>query len=89
MQLQIEYNNCSLKDQLCYLCKQQFEIKEARVIVCNKHNEGCGEVCPRCIAKGFNWMEKRFQQLSNERNSFVTVEETRLDELVGVLEGIV
>lgn len=64
MQLQIEYNRCSLKDQSCYLCKQQFEMKEARVIVCSDRTEEYGEVCPHCIAKGFTWMENRFQQLS-------------------------
>lgn len=84
MQLQIEYNNCSFKEQICYLCKQQFEMKEARVIVCNKHGEGLGEVCPHCISKGFIWMEKRFQQLGNVRSLSVTVEGTKLDKLVGV-----
>lgn len=64
MQLQIEYNRCSQKDQSCYLCKQQFEIKEAKVIVCSDRGEGYGEACPDCIAKGFTWMENRFQQLS-------------------------
>lgn len=64
MQLQIECNRSSLKNQCCCLCKQQFELREARVIACNEQGEGYGEVCPDCIAKGYTWIKNRFQQLS-------------------------
>ena len=84
MQLQIEYNRCSQLDSCCYLCKQQFEMKEARVIVCDDRAEGYGEVCPDCIAKGFTWMENRFQQLSYHSNLSARVGVTGLNELVEV-----
>ena len=84
MQLQIEYNRCSQLDSCCYLCKQQFEMKEARVIVCCDRAEGYGEVCPDCIAKGFTWMENRFQKLSYYSNLSAGVGVTGLNELVEV-----
>ena len=72
MQLQIEFNSLSLERQQCCICKQQFEMKEARVIVCSEKNEGYGEVCSHCIGKGFTWIENQFQNLSYQRNLSVS-----------------
>lgn len=90
MQLQIEYNGYSLENQSCYLCKQQFKTRQARVIACNEQGEGYGEVCPHCIAKGFTWIENRFQRLvepSKKPQNFICNSwGKRLDELVGATD---
>ena len=65
MQLQIECNNTSLSDQPCLLCNQEFELQEARVIVCNEGGANCGDLCPECISKGPDWIWQRLIQTSN------------------------
>ncbi|MBD1863893.1 MULTISPECIES: hypothetical protein [Trichocoleus] len=65
MQLQIECNNTSLTDQACLLCNQEFELQEARVIVCNEGGKNCGDLCPGCISKGPEWIWHRLLQTSN------------------------
>jgi len=65
MQLQIECRSSSLKGSTCYTCDQSFEVKEARVIVCDDQGVGCGEVCSECIRRGFGWINDRFSQLQS------------------------
>jgi predicted amidophosphoribosyltransferase len=64
MQLQIECRSSSLNRSVCCLCDQSFEVKEARVIVCDEQGTSCGEVCCECIHKGFGWLNDRFSQLN-------------------------
>jgi predicted amidophosphoribosyltransferase len=55
MQLQIECN--SLKHiQTCLVCQNQFQMSEARLIVCNDRGEPYGDVCPHCITRGGQWI---------------------------------
>ena len=63
MQFQIECN--PLKDyQTCLTCNDQFEMKQARVIVCDEKGDSYGDICPQCIAMGFNWIGRQIQELS-------------------------
>jgi hypothetical protein len=63
MKFQIECN--SLKNnQICLTCNEQFQMREARVIVCNDRGDSYGDVCPECIAMGYNWIGSKLQQLS-------------------------
>ncbi len=52
MQLQIECSRSSLAQQVCMLCCQRFDLKEARVIVCNNLGKAHGDICYQCIAMG-------------------------------------
>jgi predicted amidophosphoribosyltransferase len=56
MQLQVECNRSSIAQRSCLVCRQQFELAEARVIVCDDKGDNCGDVCPECIAMGPNWI---------------------------------
>ena len=67
MQLQIECNNLSTKQQFCWLCNHSFESGEARVIVCDNRGANYGEICPQCLSMGFDWIENEFEQLLCER----------------------
>lgn len=65
MQLQIECN--SLKnDQICLICNNQFQMSEARLIVCNYQGDRYGDVCPHCILKGGNWIAKQLNSIKSE-----------------------
>ena len=64
MQLQVECNGLSPKQQLCWICNHSFEMSEARIIVCDDQGDSYGEVCPQCLSMGFNWIKNQFQQLS-------------------------
>lgn len=64
MQLQIECNNASLTDQSCLLCDQEFELQEARIIVCNEGGNTCGDLCPQCVAKGPEWIWQHLLQVT-------------------------
>jgi uncharacterized protein CbrC (UPF0167 family) len=63
MQFQIECNSFLKSDQTCLTCNEQFEMTEARVIVCNEQGDSYGDICPYCIAMGCNWLERKLQQL--------------------------
>lgn len=63
MQFQIECH--PIKDyQTCLTCNDQFEMKQARVIVCDEKGDSYGDICPQCIAMGFDWIGRQIQNLS-------------------------
>ena len=66
MQFQLECNSLSSKQQTCLACKNPFEMREARVIVCNNHGDGYGDICPQCIAMGRSWIKRRLKQLNQK-----------------------
>ncbi len=72
MQLQVECNSLCSKQQLCWICNQTFKMREARVIVCDDQENSYGEICPQCLSRGFNWLEKQFQQLREVESNVVT-----------------
>jgi predicted amidophosphoribosyltransferase len=65
MKFQIECST-SKSRQLCLICKQNFKINEARLIVCNDEGDRYGDVCHQCIAKGGNWVQFQLQEFSNK-----------------------
>jgi uncharacterized protein CbrC (UPF0167 family) len=62
MQFQIECNSFLKNHQTCLTCNQQFEMMEARVIVCNEQGDSYGDICPSCIERGSNWVGAQLQQ---------------------------
>lgn len=38
-------------------------MREARVIVCDERGDSYGDLCPKCVRKGFNWLGGQLQQL--------------------------
>jgi len=44
-------------------------MSEARVIVCNEQGDSYGDICPECIAMGFDWIGNQLQQLSRRLSS--------------------
>lgn len=64
MQFQIECNSFFKTHQTCLTCDEQFELKEARLIVCNEQGDSYGDICPQCIAMGSNWIGRQLQQLT-------------------------
>lgn len=64
MQFQIECNG-SLNQETCLLCQEQFQMRKARVIVCNDRGDSYGELCPKCVAKGYNLLGTKLQQLTH------------------------
>jgi predicted amidophosphoribosyltransferase len=64
MQFQIECNSFLKNNQTCLTCNEQFEMKEARVIVCNEQGYSYGDICPECIRRGSNWLGSQLQQLN-------------------------
>jgi len=76
MQLQIEYNSVPKLQQSCLLCNQCFEMTQARIIACDAQGKSYGDVCPKCLEKGFQWLSQRFQQLEQPQKT-VTVLKTR------------
>ena len=75
MQLQIECNHTP-QQQSCWICKQLIEMTEAKVIVCNEQGYCYGEVCPKCLKKGFQWLSGQFEQL-NQQKATVPIRQTR------------
>jgi predicted amidophosphoribosyltransferase len=65
MQFQIECNRLLKNYQTCLTCQEPFEMREARVIVCNEQGDSYGDICPHCIAMGFNWIGNQLQHLSH------------------------
>lgn len=61
MQFQIECNSFLKNSQTCLTCNELFEMREARVIVCNERGDRYGDICPQCIGMGFNWIETQLQ----------------------------
>ncbi|HAG84699.1 MAG TPA: hypothetical protein DCL61_26995 [Cyanobacteria bacterium UBA12227] len=66
MQFQIECNSLLKNYQTCLTCREPFEMREARVIVCNERGDSYGDICPQCIAMGFNWIGNQLQHLSQQ-----------------------
>ena len=64
MQFQIECNRIFKKHQMCLTCHEQFEMREARVIVCNEQGDSYGDICPQCVAMGFKWIGSKLQQVT-------------------------
>ena len=64
MQFQIECNSFLKKSQTGLTCNERFEMKEARVIVCNQRGDSYGDICPQCITMGFGWIGKQLQYLA-------------------------
>jgi hypothetical protein len=69
MQFAIECNRLR-KQQTCLICSQQFQMGEARLIVCSDQGDSYGDVCPECMARGGNWINSQLQpiQLSGYTN---------------------
>lgn len=65
MRFQIECNKMPIS-QNCLICRQQFRMKEARLIICNDEGDSYGDVCPECMARGANWINSRLQQFSHK-----------------------
>lgn len=63
MQLRVECIGLPASSQPCLLCEQPFHMKEGRVIVCDDHGQGYGDICPQCIGRGFYWISQQFEQL--------------------------
>ena len=40
-------------------------MREARVILCNEQGDSYGDICPQCIAMGFNWIGNQLQRLND------------------------
>ncbi|MEC4883909.1 MAG: hypothetical protein SAL70_21650 [Scytonema sp. PMC 1070.18] len=64
MQFQIECNNLT-NNQLCLVCNQLFQMKDARLIVCSSQGDSYGDVCPDCVSRGANWIKSQLHQLSS------------------------
>jgi hypothetical protein len=60
IQWQIECNS-SNTSQTCFICKNQFQMSEARLIACNDRGDSYGDVCPHCLTKGGAWINDRLQ----------------------------
>ncbi|MDX2214961.1 MAG: hypothetical protein SFY66_16860 [Oculatellaceae cyanobacterium bins.114] len=69
MQLQIECNHVPFQKQSCLICNRLFPMTEAKIIVCNDQGKYCGEVCPTCLKKGFDWLSDRFEQLNQPKKA--------------------
>ncbi len=63
MQFQIECNTLK-NNQMCLICNQLFQTREARLIVCSDQGDGFGDVCPECIARGAHWIKSQLQEFS-------------------------
>jgi hypothetical protein len=61
MRFQLECNNLN-KEQICLICNKQFQMREARLIICNNQGDSYGDVCPDCIAMGAKWIANQLQQ---------------------------
>ena len=88
MQLQIECNNLLRSRELCCLCEQSFECKEARVIVCNDQGLGCGNACPECISQGFSWVKTQFEQLDRFQKTVLNYQRKPQEIVIGALRSV-
>jgi len=61
MQLQVECSKAIGKQQICQMCDRPFEMQAAQVIVCDDQGDRYGSVCPECISKGFDWLNRQFE----------------------------
>jgi hypothetical protein len=61
MKFQIECNSLK-KKQTCLVCKNPFEMKDARLILCSDAGDRYGDVCPDCMAKGADWIGSQYQE---------------------------
>ncbi|MES1022541.1 hypothetical protein ABN584_06535 [Gloeocapsa sp. BRSZ] len=64
MQFQIECNTLT-NYQACFICHKQFQLKEARLIICNDQGDGYGDICPQCMAMGAFWIGNQLKALEN------------------------
>lgn len=62
MQLQLECNGTKIKQQICCTCKQQFDVKQARVILYDDQEQQYGELCSQCLHHGYDWIKQQFEQ---------------------------
>ncbi|MGL5804380.1 MAG: hypothetical protein ACRC2R_23700 [Xenococcaceae cyanobacterium] len=58
---QIECNNLK-NNQTCLACDRQFQLSDARLIVCNDTGEFFGDVCPECTTRGGNWINSQLNR---------------------------
>ncbi|MEA5619083.1 hypothetical protein VB711_14735 [Cronbergia sp. UHCC 0137] len=65
MRFQIECNRL-LNSQTCLTCHKQFDLQEARLIICDDEGQCCGDVCPECIAKGAKWIDSRLPKFNQK-----------------------
>jgi predicted amidophosphoribosyltransferase len=68
MQFQIECKNLT-NSQFCVVCNQQFQTKDARLIVCSSQGDSYGDVCPECVSRGANWIKSQLHQFSSKLKS--------------------
>jgi hypothetical protein len=80
MQLQIEYNHAPFQQQSCLICNRLYEMAEAKILVCNERGEHQGEVCPKCLRKGFDWLSDRFEQIAQPKRK-ITLRQSRSLEI--------
>lgn len=64
MQLQIECNYAPGQTQICSLCKTSFVMQEAQILLCNEQGRSYGQVCPKCLGRGLNWINNQFDTLN-------------------------
>jgi hypothetical protein len=86
MQLQVECTGFSTVAQPCWVCKETFEMKEGRVIICDGQGDRYGEVCPECIGRGYSWLNNQFERLVQQVSRPQTSSRKRsrqYDELIG------
>lgn len=62
MQFKMECNSLK-KQQICLICNQQFQMGEARLIVCSNQGDSYGDVCPKCMGRGANWINNQLRQI--------------------------
>jgi hypothetical protein len=82
MQLQVECNGLTKKQQPCWACDRVFKSREARIIVCTDQGASCGEVCPDCLDRGFQWLQYRFDQLNRPQKTTRNRLQRKLNTLV-------
>ena len=82
MQLQIECNHIPFQKHPCLICNQLFEMGEAKILVCNDQGKYYGEVCPKCLENGFDWLSDRFEQLNQPKRK-IALRQTRIELPVG------
>ncbi|NJP08239.1 MAG: hypothetical protein HC866_01155 [Leptolyngbyaceae cyanobacterium RU_5_1] len=83
MQLQLECNHAPFQQQLCLICNQLFEMTEAKILVCNDQGKHYGEVCPKCLEKGFDWLSDRFDLLNQSKRKVAQRQTRSLEIPVG------
>lgn len=68
MQFQIECNTLR-HSQMCLLCIKEFQMQEARLIICNDQGDSYGEICPQCAAMGAYWIGTQLKALNDRVGS--------------------